>query len=376
MPASQYRLFLNNDSATREQLDSIEEITVEQEVDRAWESHLKIHTSVDENGNWEGESEAFMEPFSRIRVEIKVGQGSFVALIDGPIVGYDTVKSSEPGQSSITLIVQDDSVYLNREETLEHFSGQLDHEIAGELFGRIEQITITNLPQEGQVASAADSLPLEVVQRGTAMQLLRTLARRQGFHVYVLPGDEPGESVGYFGDFPTEPSDLPPLVLLGLERNIESFNISSDEQRPVQTQTFSLNFTDRAVVSSRSSFRDLDLLGEEHTFTNEDNTSIQLARPSTGGVIDADRLADADTKRSSYSFEASGSVIADCYPGVLRPYQTILVKGVNSPLSGNYSIYKVTHTLTRSSYEQSFVVKRNARSSEANEFNNLKKGVF
>ncbi len=373
MTASEYRLFLNNDSATRKQLDSIEEITVEQEIDMAWESRLKIHTCVDEKGNWKSESADFMKPFSRIRVEVRVGQNPFAALIDGPIVGYDAVKSSEPGQSSITLRVQDDSAYLNREEKLNHLSNRLDHEIAKELFDSVEQITYTEIDQ---AETAADSLPPEVVQRGTAMQLLRLLAKRQGFHAYVLPDDEPGGSVGHFDKLPTESSGLPPLVLLGPERNIESFNISSDEQRPARTQAFSLNFTDKVVINSRSSFRDLDLLGKEQAFTNETNTSVQLARPSLGGIIDPHRLAAADTKRSSYSFKATGNVVADCYQGVLSPYKIIEVKTINDRLSGNYLIHKVTHTLTRSSYGQSFVVKRNARSSGAKNFNDLIGSIF
>ena len=40
MPATSYRLYFDGDPATRGQLDGVEEITVEQEIDLAWEARL------------------------------------------------------------------------------------------------------------------------------------------------------------------------------------------------------------------------------------------------------------------------------------------------------------------------------------------------
>jgi len=119
MPAVEFRLHFNNDPATRQQLDRIGEITIEQEVDMAWEARLEFPACVDENGNWTGEDDDFMRSFSRVRIEIKNGRAPFIPLIDGPVVKSYDQRSSQPGQSSITLHVQDDSVYLDREENVE-----------------------------------------------------------------------------------------------------------------------------------------------------------------------------------------------------------------------------------------------------------------
>src|SRR5688572_9409818 len=124
MAATRYRVYFDNTAATREQLDCVEDITVEQEIDMAWEARLQIPVAVDDKGNWKDENEGFKKSFSHVLVEVNVWEDPFVPLIDGPIVAHESNKSPEPGQSSITLVVRDDSVYLNREENLVRFENK------------------------------------------------------------------------------------------------------------------------------------------------------------------------------------------------------------------------------------------------------------
>jgi hypothetical protein len=363
MTATRYRLYFDDEPATREQLDEVEEIRVEQEIDMAWEARLEVPVCVDEKGNWKGENKAFMQPFSRVRAEVKVGDRPYVSLIDGPIVAHDSNKSPQPGQSSITLIVRDDSVYLNREEEISSFEGRPDHEIAEELFGGVPQIASTEIDQAAPRTGVGRQPPV-VIQRTTAMQMLRQLALDQGMHACVLPGDEPGQSVGCFKRFSTDPPRLPPLVLLGKDRNLEMLNPTNDVERPSRFQAFFLDVADKSVVSSTSDLGDLDLMGPEPPFDSGD-TALQIAPPGTASTVDTGRRAEAEAERASYAFEASGSVLPGCYPAALLPYRAVSVLAINDRLSGDYLIRRVTHTLTRSLYSQSFTLMRNARSGGA-----------
>ena len=362
MPDIQYRLYFNNNPATREQLDRVEEITVEQEVDMAWEARIHIPMCVDEKGKWSKEDEEFMKSFSRVRVEIKVGENPYVPLIDGPIVGYESQRSSEPGQSSITLRIQDDSVYLNREDIVFRFENLSDHEIVNQIFGEIEQIASTDVED---TPAPPGRLPAVVVQRGSNIQLLRFLAGRQRMHAYVLPGESPGQSIGCFKSFPTQIDGLPPLVLLGAERNMESFNPTNDAQRPARVRASTLSITDKGITTRTSSFSDLDILGGEQGFENESDTATRILPPYQGEAVDLDRAVSGEALTSSYSYEATGSVLTNCYKASLQPYRLVAVKGANDRSSGNYIITKVTHTLSRSVYSQSFSMRRNARSEGA-----------
>lgn len=365
MPATRYRLYFDDKPATREQLDSVEGVTVEQEIDMAWEAQLRIPVCVDENGNWKGENEVFMKPFSRVRVEIKVGDSLYVPLIDGPIVAHYNDKSPEPGQSSITLVVRDDSVYLNRKVEIAGFEDRKDHEIAAELFGEVPQIARTDIDKAAPRKGVGEQPPV-VIQRATEMQMLRLLARDQGMYACVLPGDEPGRSVGCFKRFSTGQPMLPPLVLLGKDRNLETLDATNDAEGPSRFQAFFLDVATKKVVSNTSNLGGLELLGPEPPFdSSEGNMAVQIAPPGTASTVDTERRALAEAERASFAFEATGSVLPGCYRGVLRPYRAVSVLAINDRLSGDYLIRRVIHTLTRSRYSQSFTLMRNARSGAA-----------
>ncbi len=355
----QFRLYLDNDQASQEILDRIEEIVVEQEVDMAWEARIQMPIALDEEGNWEGEDDDFMQPFSRVRIEVRVGDGDFTPLIDGPLVGFNNNKTSEPGQSTMTLTVRDDSILLNREDRITRFEDIQDHEIAEQIFREFGDV-ITDVDVE-RTPSTGNSLASDVFQRGTAMQLLRQLARRQGMHAYVLPGDGPGRSIGVFRSFTTRSDGLPSLVLLGAERNIEDFSVRQDMQRPAVVQAATIRISDREIVTSSSSYHDLDLMGDPSIDQGGDLSTIILP-PFQGESVDLDQATRGRASRYGYSFEASGSVREFGYPGILQPYRVVAVEGGNSQYSGDYLITQVTHTITRSSYTQNFTMRRNASS--------------
>jgi len=357
MPNIEYRLFFNDEPATRDQLGRVDKVTVTQTVNRAWEGRLEVPLSVDDQGSWQGEDEAFMQAFGRARVEVRIGEGAFKPLIDGPIVGDNSDRSPEPGESSITLRVQDDSVFLNREESLERFDNRTDSEIAAQLFSELAEIAVIDVEDTPPPAS---SLAPSVHQRGTAMSLLRRLAERQGKFAYVLPGEEPGQSIACFKSFPTEPGDLPAMVLLGRERNIDRFNSNRDAQRPARVRAYAL---DAAELSSESRMEDLDLLGPEQAVEDEQDTAYLISPPYHGDAVDLDQRVAGEQQRASFDRTATGSLLSERYQAILQPYQVVQVRGVDRRLSGNYQIHQVIHTLSGSQYTQSFTVKRNARSS-------------
>jgi hypothetical protein len=357
MPATEFRAYFDGAAATKAQLDRIESISVEQQVDMAWEARIEVPIRTNDDGSWAGADESFAAAFARIRVEIRIGAADFVPLIDGPVVGADTGMSAQPGQSTQTVIVQDDSVYLNRNADIDRFDDQADHEVARSLFSRVSQIASTDIettPAPGTSRARA------TVQRGTAMQLLRMLARRQGMHAYVLPGDGPGESVGAFKRLPRDADGLPDMILLGEDRNVGEFHASSNQQQPSTVRTFSLDVTDKTVTQATSSYRNLDLLGDQAALPNESDAATGLAWPGADDLVDPTQRVQGEADRDSFAFTGNGSVLSECYTGVLAPYRVVRVRGVVAALNGDYVIKRVSHRLTRSDYSQSFELLRNA----------------
>jgi hypothetical protein len=355
-----FKVFYGDKAATKEQLDQVEDVTVEQEQDVAWGASVKIPICTDEKGNWTGADERFFASFSRVRVEIKVGDAPFTPLIDGPIVGADSALSGEPGKSFITLRVQDDSAYLNRKDQIQQFIGMLDHEIAEQLLDQVPQIAEKQIETTPAPPNGAPS----VTQRGTEIHILRSLAERQGMHAYVLPGSRPGQSIGCFKKLPETPSRLPDLVLLGPDRNVAEFDAQQDAQAPAKVTVTAISAKDLSVSQETATTADLGQVGgrPEVDLVQEDDVAVHIAPPKHGDGVDLVQYAKALVEKHAFGLTATGTLLGDCYPGVLSPYQYVAVRGVNSKLSGHYLITKVTHTLSRTSYQQSFTVQRKALS--------------
>jgi hypothetical protein len=362
MPATLYRLYLDDAPASRAQLDLVEKITVEQELDIAWEARLEVPICTDDSGAWSDESASLLMQVRRVRVEVKLGDDDWVALIDGPIVTIESAMSATPGQSTATIVVNDDSFYLAREEKQDRFDGMLDSEVADQLFRDATQIADTEI--ERTDAPPGGTTNAVVIQRGTAMATIRRLAERNGMYAYVRPGDEPGASVGVFETLPTTADDLEPLVLLGADRNLAAFSSQNDGAEPAKVTIFTLDPIDGTTSSGNASPSDGVLLGANPPAAADGQVGTVILPPSDWSV-DAQTQADAAAVRNGYAFNADGSVVSDCYPSVLLPYQVVAVRGVDGRQSGDWLIVHVTHSLDRSVYTQTFKLGRNATSDGA-----------
>jgi len=365
VPTPEFRLFFDGTPATRAQLDDVGDLTVEQHADLAWEARATFPLRVDARGSWSGGSEPYTAPFARFRAEARTGPDeAWVALIDGPVVGNDSQRSPQPGQSTVTLLVNDDSALLNRDQAAAALEGPVN-QVARTLFDHpaIARADVES-PSAGAGATGGGGgggQAPPTVQRGSPMQTLRMLAQQVDMHAYVLPGDQPGRSVGCLKTFPREVGSLPELVLLGPGRNVEELNVSANAQSPARVTSSTLNFSDKGVVTAQQSYRDLELLGEQPPPADSQGAAV-IAPPAWGGVTDPTLRATAVARRSSRGVEARGALRTECYGAVMRPYEVVLVKGIDDRSSGRYVITGVTHKITRGSWRQEFTLSRDAAS--------------
>ena len=358
MPKYSYRIYHENVSLGPEILENIKEIVIDQEIDIAWECRISFSIFLDSNGNWSSETDELLKSFTRIRVEIQSRDGLYVPLIDGPVVGYEFYMSSEPGESSVIIIIQDDSVLLNLNDEITKFEKMTDDQIVLQIFNNyslVPEIETQN------IKNPSINPPLDFVQRGTAIQVLKNLANRQGMIAYILPGQVPGKSTGCFCNFPTEPDDLSPLILLGTDRNIEYFTVKNDAQKLSKIEAASMNIDSKEITTSTSDIQDITLLGDEVGSESALEPPIRRLPPHQNEIVDLDNAVLAETKRSSYTIHAEGKVLTDKYFDILRPYKVVSVYGVKPNISGNFLIMGVSHKITPSQYNQTFRLLRNAR---------------
>lgn len=357
MPTAEFRLFLDNAPARADQAGAFAAIRVEQEIGMAAAAELEVALATDDTGAWSGFDEAYARPFARVRVEIRVGEGGFVPLIDGPVVGQRFELHAEPDASRLVIVVHDDSVLLDREEKVVVFENQPPARIVSAL---LEEPGLASRVS-AQLPDAGAALERYIVQRGTNMQLLRVLARRYGMFVYVEPGEQPGQSVGVFESPGARDESLPEVVLLGEARNIGSFSAEFDALRPLAPKGAAVKAIDRQSISAQAGAADLPPLGEQavHALVEAPATLLAHTREEQSD-LDAATLAVANV--SSWAYSARGEVDNDLYPAVLRPYRKLRVRGVGPQLSGDYLVARVSHHIDDSGYRQEFSLARNAHS--------------
>ena len=361
MATIEYTVFFDNEQADQELLDKVDEVKVVQQVDQAWEARLKVPVCVNNDGKWDGEEEAWMRPYNRVRVEVKIGDAQPVPLIDGPVVGFEGERSTTPGKSVVTIVVHDDTAFLNREDELAFYQTGTDSQIAQQIFSKATDIQ--GPIQVDPVPAQPDNPSSVVAQRGTKMQILRSLAaRHRRWHAYVLPGPTAGQSVRAFKEFPKRTDGLPALVLLGPDRNLASFNATNNHSEPRDVTASSLSIKDKNIVTKAASYSDATLIGGEAA--NKDNRKRSTYRlpPGQNDSVDLASAVQGEVDRASFSITASGSVMPFCYNGVLSPYRAVDVVISDSPYSSTYIITRVTHNLTRSVYTQEFTAMSNSTS--------------
>jgi hypothetical protein len=363
MATIEYTIFFDSKPADQATLDKVDEVKVVQQVDHAWEARLRIPVSVNNDGKWEGEEETWMRPYNRVRVEVKVGDAAPVALIDGPVVGFEGERSTEPGKSIVIIVVHDDTAFLNREDELAFYQAGTDSDIAREIFSKASDI---QGPIDIDPVPAQPDNPSSVVaQRGTKIQILRALAgRHRRWHAYVLPGPAAGQSVRAFKKFPTKPDGLPALFLFGPERNLSSFNATNNHSEPRDVTASSLSIKNKNIVTKTARYSEATLVGAEAA--NQDNRKRSTFRlpPGHNDSVDLDSAVQGEVDRASYSITATGSVIPFSYGGVLSPYRALDVVVSDSPYSSTYVLTRVVHNLTRSVYTQEFTAISNSISAE------------
>ena len=346
MSVPRFRIWFGSTAATEEQLRRIEQIEVTQEMDAIWEAHIEMSLRLDAKGHWlqwPGDSQT---PFTRLRVEIDPGSGSFAALIDGPLVSINSGMDAQPGRSTATMVVRDDSAFLNIEEDTEPpFEHRSDSQIAQELYGRHTDV-IRSLDVRG-----TDGTSETVSRRGTVLQFLRELARANDRHAYVLPGATPGSSIGCFLPDPTEPTALPALVLMGASRSLSNARVSEDPNGGERAKAQVLRVDDKGSATFETSSADLGLMGALPA-RPANLTPRRLLHPADNTRADPAPAATGAARRGGYVYHLEGELVPARYAAVLQPYQKVRLDAGAMPYSGDYLIRKVVHRITPSVYTQ------------------------
>ena len=201
-------------------------------------------------------------------------------------------------------------------------------------------------------------------QNGTDLQYLTSLANENGYIFAIKPGPMPGISHAYWG----------PLVKIGLPQkalsinmenrtNVESISFDYDALKPVQVYGM---IADPEVpvpipLLSLASINPPPLASQSPFLVNQPYLKKKRVKYEGTDAIEAYVQTQSSVDQSAESVvSVSGTLNALRYGDILRAPGIVGLRGAGTAHDGLYYVKTVSHTISKSQYQQSFTLGREA----------------
>lgn len=286
-------------------------------------------------------------------------------LIDGFITHKELSPGTEPGTSTLAVTGEDVSLKMDREEKSAEHPAQDETIIANKIILSYAQYGL--IPLVVPPLAIDPPVPIEriPVQQDTDLDYLVELARRHAYVFYILPGPAPFTNTAYWG--PPVRVGAPQRALsvnLGGETNVTSINFRYNALTPtmvsghVQDRTTNRSFPVRTFGSLR-----VPLALRPAWLTERSNVRSRQFRQTGVNFPQALARAQAETDASVDAVVAEGELDALRYGDLLHPRGLVGVRGAGFSYDGLWYVKRVSHSIRKEEYKQSFTLAREGEGS-------------
>ncbi len=250
---------------------------------------------------------------------------------------------------------------MNLTENVKEWLDVTDADVANAIFGNYgitpaSENTTDDSPSHTETGHS-------LMQRGSDIQFLRTLARRNGKVCRVTCADKPGNRTGFFA----KPNlDGTPAAVLSLN-DLQAWTVSSLDltwdatlATAVVARQALFSDDDESGVSADTSDSGLKSLGSRRLadFTGKPMTVYVSAPVDDGGELTL--RAQSLLREAGWFVRCEGEADLSRLGVVLRAGAIVSVAGIGPLHSGSYLIWSVRHTITPDAHKMRFVLYRNA----------------
>lgn len=298
-------------------------------------------------------------PFIRVVIVVTLNASPEV-LMDGVMLNSSISPGSDGAHSTLTIKGKDLSAVMNYID----FTGvpyPAMPVVARVLLVLVKYAAFGIIPLVIPPIVSDLPIPTERIERhqGKDLEYIRLLAHRAGYVFYIEPGPEVGMSKAYFG--PEIKIGVPQPALnfnMDAHTNIESLQFTFDKETKVMPLVYFLE--EKSKLPIAIPIPDISPLNPPLGLIPPIPPKIQapsgrvFSSPLQGimyGLSEASKTADAVT--------GTGSLNVLRYGRPLKSRQLVGVRGVGLAFDGLYFVSKVTHSIKRGEYKQSFELKRN-----------------
>lgn len=353
-----YQLLINDAPAASKLMDAIQNIEVEDHVDLADMLRLRLAIAVKDGcSDWSVIDEDIFPRLTKLEVTVALGGGPPEHLMVGYVVETDAGFANQPGHSVLNVAAMDPTVLMNLTPNPQPWKNVADSSIASTIFGNPDYGFTPIVDTTSKVWSDQD---VTQQQRGTDIQYVRMLAKRNGFECYVETNPLTGIAEGHFhAPRLQDPPQALISVNLGEATNVNSFRARYDMMRPATARATGLDIDSQSSQDVSVTGASLTQLGKSSSVASDKPRQVLLARTGLYENGDLQLTAQAFVDRSALAIIADGDLNTSVFGKILRAKRPVEVRGAGAQFSGTYYVQRVLHNLTGDSYTQAFTLQRN-----------------
>lgn len=344
-------MVLVDDNEISDHYASLSEASVHMSRDAPATCTLVFDTMRDENGRWSIQDSRTFIPWKKLDVIAAFGSSHEETVFNGYIREVRSNAPEDMSSASVTVIAQDESILLDREQIEGPWSSEDAPSTDGEIVTRLAQ-------ENGLIPDVETGLTNRSLNNErTSVSFLRERSEANGFEFYVREGVvhfKPPELEG-------EPQAAI-LVYAGRSTNCLSITVRYDYHKPDKVRVIRAADTGTEVEEEPFSSNSEPLGNEAATSENMGLPSFEwrMQQPAGSTLAEAQSRAQAKANENAWKIIAEGELDGSIYGHVLLTHKTVTVDGMGESDSGRYYVDEVTHLFNTEGYRQSFKLLRNA----------------
>jgi len=339
---------------------AIQVLEVEENADRPDALSVRLPVNRTSSGDLQFVGDGALEPYTNITVVVTPSGQPSQCIFDGYILSWHLHLDRTSGSSLIDVWAQDASWLMNLSDSVVEWSGMTDGQVANKIFSGYGFSPASENTDDDSPQHDPDQHSL--FQRGSDLQFLRGLARRNGKLCRVACTDSPGARTGYFV---TPAVDGDPAATIDLTDpdawTVDSLEFDWDVMRPTEVDASQVPLDDDSNDSVAGDATDTGL----SPLTDRDYPTYSV-QPSTlllTATADAPELTlrtTATLRESGWFVRCRGEADVDRLGTTLRVGTVVAIDGAGSLHSGNWFVWSVRHRITADAVKVEFMLVRNA----------------
>jgi hypothetical protein len=359
MPAA-VQLGLGGSAAPAELYNAIEVLEVEENADRPDVLSMRLPVNRTSSGDLQFVGDGTFEPYTNLTVVVTPADQNSQCIFDGYVLSWHLHLDRTSGTSTIHVGGQDASWLMSLSDTVREWSGMTDGEVANEVFSNYSFTSADGNTDEDSPQHDPDQHSL--FQRGTDLQFLRGLARRNGKLCRVACTDTPGQRTGYFITPAVDGSPVATVTLVDPSSwSVDSLEFDWDVMRPTEVDASQVPLDDDSSdeVDGDSTSSGLTAL-DSRDYPTYSGEAATLLLTATADVPELTFRTAATLREAGWFVRCRGEADLDRLGTTLRVGSIVAIEGAGSLHSGNWFVWSVRHVITPEAVKIQFTLVRNA----------------